>query len=78
MTAPPDSDQVVCENVRRARLMSQLTQGELASHLGVARTHVTRWENGARIPNRATVDRIAAELDLPSFFFYVDWHRNGR
>jgi transcriptional regulator with XRE-family HTH domain len=36
------------EELQRLRLRLDLTQTELANHLGVARNTVTRWETGAR------------------------------
>jgi DNA-binding XRE family transcriptional regulator len=42
-----------CEFVRQARWHLNMTQQELADVLYVARETITRYENGARVPERS-------------------------
>lgn len=52
------------KRLKEARKRKNLLQKELASLLGVSRTTVTSWENGTRVPEFETLQRIADVLEV--------------
>lgn len=56
--------ETVGENIRRARSAAELTQSELAAHLGVQPVQVSRWERGAQEPPLRTLRKLAAVLGV--------------
>lgn len=57
---PPDREAPVVHNrIKELRLQNKISQQELSSHLGVARSTVAMWESGASQPDHATVIKIA-------------------
>lgn len=49
----------VSSNIKRLRERANMTQGELADRLGVARSTVTQWENGWSSPRMGMVQKLA-------------------
>ncbi|NTU84957.1 MAG: helix-turn-helix transcriptional regulator [Chloroflexales bacterium] len=60
----PTIDAQVGERLRAARLRAVLTQGELASALGVDRSTVAKWESGERAMTVAALTRVAHVLGV--------------
>ena len=52
----------VAANIKRYREHMNLTQGDLAEKLGVARSTVTQWENGWSSPRMGMVQKLAGVL----------------
>ena len=50
--------------IARERRAAQVTQGELAAHLGVTKAAVSKWELEQSMPDVALLPRIAAYFDL--------------
>lgn len=50
--------------IARERRAADVTQGELAAHLGVTKAAVSKWELGQSMPDAALLPRIAAYFDL--------------
>ena len=50
--------------IARERRAAQVTQGELAAHLGVTKAAVSKWELEQSMPDVAPLPRIAAYFDL--------------
>lgn len=50
--------------IARERRAADLTQGQLAAHLGVTKAAVSKWELGQSMPDVALLPRIAAYFDL--------------
>ena len=50
--------------IARERRAAQVTQGELAAHLGVTKAAVSKWELEQSMPDLALLPRIAAYFDL--------------
>lgn len=50
--------------IARERRAADATQGELAAHLGVTKSAVSKWELGQSMPDVALLPRIAAYFDL--------------
>jgi transcriptional regulator with XRE-family HTH domain len=50
--------------IRAARLQRGLSQDVLSGLAGIARTHLTMIESGAKHPNFETVWRLAAALEM--------------
>ncbi|MBP5600187.1 MAG: helix-turn-helix transcriptional regulator [Lachnospiraceae bacterium] len=47
------------ENIKNLRIKQNLTQKELAEHLNVTSSTLSRWENGSRIPSKEDIDNVA-------------------
>ncbi|WP_070000040.1 helix-turn-helix domain-containing protein [Cellulosilyticum sp. I15G10I2] len=47
------------ENIRKLRLEKGYNQKDLADKMGVTVTAVSNWENGNRIPETVTLDKLA-------------------
>ena len=63
---------VVGQTIRRLRKEKELSQDVLSGLAGIARTHLTMIENGAKQPNFETIWKIALALDLrPSEFVSI-------
>ena len=52
-----------CNPLRRIRKERHVTQKDLASQLGIARSTVAMWETGRAIPSMDTIARISDILD---------------
>ena len=50
-------------NIYRLRKEARLTQGDLATHLGVAKAAVSKWETEQSYPDVELLPRIAAYFD---------------
>ena len=57
-------NKIVGSVIRRKRMQKGMTQEMLSGFAGIARTHLTMIENGAKQPNFETVWRIAVALDM--------------
>ena len=57
-------NKIVGSVIRRKRMQKGMTQEILSGFAGIARTHLTMIENGAKQPNFETVWRIAVALDM--------------
>lgn len=60
------------DRIKEARLKSGLTQEQLANMIGVAKSTVTGYEKGNRIPPAATVGLIADATNVDANFLYQD------
>ena len=54
------------DTLKARRLSAHLTQSELANHLGVDPSTLSRWESGQRIPRTDALVRINTALDALS------------
>ncbi|MCL1860245.1 MAG: helix-turn-helix domain-containing protein [Proteobacteria bacterium] len=63
------------KRLREARLLTGFSQERLGIQVGIdpasASTRMNRYEQGTRVPDPATVERIASELGLPAAYFYA-------
>ena len=68
--------------IARERRAAQVTQGELAAHLGVTKTAVSKWETGGGSPNLDSLQAVARLFDVSvdDFLVYCFRHfsRSGR
>ncbi len=60
------------DRIKEARLKSGLTQEQLANMIGAAKSTVTGYEKGNRIPPAATVGLIADATNVDANFLYQD------
>lgn len=58
----------VADRLRAARHYADLTQDELADHLGVSPRTIKRWERDDTTPSRAVLIAAAAVCNVPVFF----------
>ncbi len=68
------SDQVLGQNLRKAREMAGFTQDQLASKIGYSQDAVAAWEGGRRSAKPEILARLAVALGVPvaSFFGETD------
>src|SRR5579872_2333250 len=59
-----DVRKVIGENVRRARVLADLTQEEVGERLGVDRAYISGLECGKRNPTAITLWRLATVFGL--------------
>lgn len=55
----------VGKRLRNVRLQRGLTQADLEKATGLMRSHISRIENGWRMPSLETLSRLAGALNLP-------------
>lgn len=53
------------ERIKAARKRAGMTQQDLADRLQISYVGVSQWESGRRNPQKGTLERIAAVLDVP-------------
>lgn len=58
----PNGDGIANSELARRRKANGMTQSDLASRLGVSKTTVWKWENGAATPRRLMAARLAQLL----------------
>lgn len=51
------------ENIKRQRLLNNLSQPELASRLGIKRGAISSWENNRTEPNMGYIEKMAVIFD---------------
>ncbi len=66
------------DRIKEARLKRGLTQEQLANMIGVAKSTITGYEKGNRIPPAATVGDIADATNVDANFLYQDEVRNRK
>jgi len=54
------------ENLRKLRLEKNMSQGDLATALGVDRAYISNIENGRMNPTLSTLEKIAGALGISS------------
>lgn len=64
---------------KTAREQLSMTQGDLASVLGVSGAVISDWENGKSSPQLERLEAIAAGLSKPVSYFFTDpWETTGQ
>lgn len=71
-------DARVGERLRSSRLRAILTQGELATALGVDRSTVAKWESGERAMTVAVLTRVAQVLGVSPAALLEDQERTAQ
>lgn len=54
------------ERLKELRLENNLSQKQLAEHIGVSDVAICRWESGLRIPNAENIKNIALYFGISS------------
>ncbi|MBC6962743.1 helix-turn-helix transcriptional regulator [Anaerolineae bacterium CFX9] len=67
-----DDKKRLAERIRRARREAEITQGELASRLGISQGVVSNVETGVSTINAPDLPQWAAALGKPVMYFYLD------
>ena len=58
--------------VRQLRRSQKMTQQELAAQLHVSLGTISIWERGARLPDLATIQRVASFFNVPFRDFFTE------
>ena len=72
-TVNPATDrQLIAANIRLARYLAGISQGDLADQVGPKVTYreVSRWEHARRVPSLQTMGAIAGALGRSRGWFY--------
>lgn len=68
---PEAVDRLVGQRVRAARLAANMTQTDLAEHLGVSFQQVQKYEKGTNRMGSSRLTAIAAAVGRPVFWFFT-------
>jgi transcriptional regulator with XRE-family HTH domain len=60
------------EKIKKRRQECLLSQEELATHIGMDNTHISRVEAGERLPSVETTRYLSRALDIPFMELMVD------
>ena len=74
---PDARDIEVGRLIRVRRLANQLSQTELATHLGVSFQQLQKYEKGVNRVGAGRLHRIAEVLEVPVAFFFGESNRSG-
>lgn len=69
---------IIGSQIRNAREKKCLTQAALAMLMGVTVQTVWRWENGVRIPDVPTLQRMAKELEITMAYLTGDTDQSDK
>lgn len=69
---------IIGSRIRNAREKKCLTQAALAMLMGVTVQTVWRWENGVRIPDVPTLQRMAKELEITMAYLTGDTDQSNK
>lgn len=73
---PQSRRELVGRNVRLGRKLMGMSQDQFAGLVGVTRSDAGKWERGVHEPSARSLVKIAAVLERPAHWFYVD-HSEG-
>lgn len=51
-------------NLKKARILSGINQGQLAKKIGLTQAAISQFENGERFPNRETIKKLTQILNI--------------
>lgn len=63
-------------NIKRYRMLSKLTQAELASIIGVTTPYLSKVERGKNTPSFDLLSKLATSLNVPIEYFIEDTSRD--
>ena len=63
---------VIGIRLRKLREERNLSQGDIEKRTGLLRCYISRVENGHTVPSIATLERLAAVLEIPLFRIFYD------
>lgn len=72
MDTKTPTNTLIAEKVRLARIQRGLSQSQLAEQIGVTKGLICKYEKGARMLSRASLERIASVTEIPIAWFYED------
>lgn len=52
------------ENLKKYRILKNLTQEDVAGYLGITSQSVSKWERGETVPNTETLKLLSKEFDV--------------
>lgn len=52
------------ENLKKYRILKNLTQEGVAGYLGITSQSVSKWERGETVPNTETLKLLSKEFDV--------------
>lgn len=69
---------VIAGRLKALREEKKLSQGDIEKRTGLLRCYISRVENGHTVPSIATLERIAAALQVPMYRLFTDEDRPAR
>ncbi len=63
---------MVGDRLRELREDKKLSQGELMNRTGLARSYISRVENGHTTPSIETMEKLAHALEIPLYAIFYD------
>ena len=66
---------LIGENIKRIRRERDLTQEEVAAHLGISFQSISKWERGETLPDTAILPDLANVLETTTDFILTGGER---
>jgi transcriptional regulator with XRE-family HTH domain len=63
---------VIGTRLRTLREEKNLSQGDIEKRTGLLRCYISRVENGHTVPSLATLEKLAAALEIPLFRLFYE------
>lgn len=60
-----DVKEIFASNISKLRNQKNLTQKELADHLGLGKTTISEWESAKKLPNAGSIEKVAEFFGVP-------------
>jgi transcriptional regulator with XRE-family HTH domain len=63
---------IIGDRLRELREEKKLSQGEIMNRTGLARSYISRVENGHTTPSIETMEKLAHALEIPLYAIFYD------
>ena len=63
---------IIGERLRALREVKMFSQGEIEKRTGLARSYISRVENGHTVPALETLEKFARALEVPMYQLFYD------
>jgi transcriptional regulator with XRE-family HTH domain len=63
---------IIGDRLRELREEKKLSQGDLMNRTGLARSYISRVENGHTTPSLETMEKLAHALEIPLYAIFYD------
>ena len=62
---------MLTEALRLIRVFHDMKQNELATHLGISKSHLSEIESGKKQPSLQLIERYSSEFGIPAVIYLV-------